>query len=110
MKQFELPLLLAFVGGCAVGLLSFVHLLKWLLHRFHDPVMGLLAGFMVGSVNKLWPWRVEVPDSLVQQNVLPGVYEQATGLSAMTPAALAAVLVGVALVAWLALVDRRQRS
>lgn len=110
VKQFELPLLLAFVGGCAVGLLSFVHLLRWLLHRFHDPVMGLLAGFMVGSVNKLWPWRVELSDSLVQQNVLPGAYEQATGLPAMMPAALAAVLVGVALVAWLALVDRRQRG
>ena len=110
VKQFELPLLLAFVVGCAVGLLSFVHLLKWMLHRFHDPVMGLLAGFMVGSVNKLWPWRVEVPDSLVQNNVLPGVYEQATGLPAMMPAALAAVLVGVVLVVWLALVDRRQRG
>ena len=110
VKQFELPLLLAFVAGCAVGLLSFVHLLKWMLHRFHDPVMGLLAGFMVGSVNKLWPWRVEVPDSLVQNNVLPGVYEQATGLPAMMPAALAAVLVGVVLVVWLALVDRRQRG
>jgi len=110
VKQFELPLLLAFVAGCAVGLLSFVHLLKWMLHRFHDPVMGLLAGFMVGSVNKLWPWRVEVPDSLVQHNVLPGVYEQATGLSAMLPAALAAVFVGVVLVVWLALVDRRQRG
>lgn len=110
VKQFEWPLLLAFIAGCAVGLLSFVHLLKWMLHRFHDPVMGLLAGFMVGSVNKLWPWRVEVPGSLVQQNVWPGVYEQATGLSAMLPAAVAAVLVGVVLVVWLALVDRHQRG
>lgn len=109
VKQFELSLLLAFVAGCAVGLLSFVHLLKWLLHRFHDPVMGLLAGFMVGSVNKLWPWRVEVADSLVQHNVLPAAYEQATGLSAMLPAAALALCVGVALVVWLAWIDRRQR-
>ncbi|HAF91932.1 MAG TPA: DUF368 domain-containing protein, partial [Pseudomonas sp.] len=31
VKQGEIPLLLAFMAGCAIGLLSFVHVLKWTL-------------------------------------------------------------------------------
>ena len=96
----ELALLLAFVAGCAVGLLLFVRVLKFMLHRFHDPVMGLLAGFMAGSLNKLWPWRVPVEGSLLEQNLLPSVYTETSGLPAMQgPAALA--LVFGALLVWL---------
>lgn len=107
VKQGQLPLLAAFVCGCAVGLLLFVHLLKWLLHHFHDPVMGLLAGFMLGSLNTLWPWRIEVAASLAQENVLPQMYQQSTGLPAMQGAAVVAILAGMMVVVVLALSDKR---
>ncbi|MDF1781373.1 MAG: DUF368 domain-containing protein [Alcanivoracaceae bacterium] len=109
VKQGQWPLLFAFVFGCAAGLLAFVHLLKWLLHRFHDPVMGLLAGFMLGSLNKLWPWHVKTAGA-AQDNVLPAVYQQITGLPAMVPAAVAAMFVGALVVSVMIILDMRQQK
>ena len=100
VKQADLLLLFAFLAGCAVGLLSFVHVLKWTLHRFHDTVMALLAGFMAGSLLKLWPWRITGPDGLGDQWLTPSGYSAATGQNAQL--LLAVVMVAVAaLLVWL---------
>jgi putative membrane protein len=47
----------AFGGGCAVGLLAFSRLLKWLLNHRHDATMAFLVGLMVGSLYKVWPFQ-----------------------------------------------------
>jgi putative membrane protein len=57
VKTLDLPVLVPFAAGCAVGLISFVRLLRWLLHRFHGQVVALLVGFMAGSLWKIWPFR-----------------------------------------------------
>lgn len=100
VKQVQWPLLLAFLAGCALGLLSFVHVLKWTLHRYHDTVMALLAGFMAGSLVKLWPWRVADASGVQDQWFSPAGYAAATGQSAQT---LMAILVASAavLLVWL---------
>lgn len=100
VKGVQVPFLLAFLFGCAIGLLSFVHVLKWTLHRYHDTVMALLAGFMAGSLVKLWPWRVADIHGLQDQWFTPAGYSAVTGESAQTLFAVSAVVVAVALV-WL---------
>lgn len=101
VRGMEMWLLISFMAGCALGLLSFVHLLRWLLDRFYNPVMTLLAGFMVGSLARLWPWRVPMEEGALQErNLLPSVYASETGEPAHLIAALLAVLAG-ALVVWL---------
>lgn len=47
----------AFVLGCLIGLLSFSHVLKWLLAHRHDPTMAFLVGLMIGSLYKIWPFQ-----------------------------------------------------
>jgi putative membrane protein len=42
-------MLLVFGSGCAVGLVSFSKVLKWLLARHHALTMSLLCGFMLGG-------------------------------------------------------------
>lgn len=100
VKQAEVSLLLAFLTGCAIGLLSFVHVLKWTLHRFHDTVMALLAGFMAGSLLKLWPWRLNGEQGLGDQWLWPSQYAEVTGQGGQLPLALAMVAIAVGLV-WL---------
>ena len=100
VKQAEFGLLLAFLSGCAVGLLSFVHVLKWTLHRFHDTVMALLAGFMAGSLLKLWPWRLSGEHGLGDTWLWPSQYAAITEQSAQLPLALTMVVVAAGLV-WL---------
>ncbi len=57
IRALEFGTLLIFVGGCLVGLLSVARLITWAFSRFHDSVLALLTGFMVGALNKVWPWK-----------------------------------------------------
>jgi putative membrane protein len=43
--------------GAALGLLSFVRVLSWLLKRYHDLTMAVLIGLMLGSLRRIWPWK-----------------------------------------------------
>ena len=72
---------IAIVGvGAIVGLLTFSRVLKWLFTNFKNYTLAILTGFIIGSLNKIWPWKetltwrtnshgIEVP--LNQQSVSP---------------------------------------
>jgi putative membrane protein len=86
-QTFNIPVLLVFVAGCLVGILSFSRLINWLLDKMHDITIAALAGFMIGSLGKVWPWKiaetfrlnskgVQVP--LLETNVLPNQYMEIT--------------------------------
>lgn len=45
-----------FLIGAAVGILSFSKFLHWLLARWHKETLIVLAGFIIGSLVKVWPW------------------------------------------------------
>ena len=77
-----------FALGCLAGLLSFARVISWLLRHYHNVTIGLLAGFMIGSLNKVWPWKIaetfrvnshgeQVP--FITQNVLPTTFSETTG-------------------------------
>ena len=49
---------IAVVGlGAIVGLLSFSKILKWLFNHYKDYTLAVLTGFIIGSLNKIWPWK-----------------------------------------------------
>ncbi len=43
--------------GAIVGLLSFSRVLKWLFKHYHNLTLAVLTGFVLGSLNKIWPWK-----------------------------------------------------
>lgn len=49
-------ILAVFGIGAVVGILGFSKILKWLLARWNKETMIVLAGFIVGSLVKIWPW------------------------------------------------------
>ncbi|MEZ4981769.1 MAG: DUF368 domain-containing protein [Saprospiraceae bacterium] len=60
LKTFDpasIKVLVVFAAGALVGLGGFSRVLTWTFKKYHDQTMGLLAGFMLGSLNKIWPWR-----------------------------------------------------
>ena len=73
--------IISIVGlGAIVGLLSFSKILKWLFKNYENYTLATLTGFIIGSLNKIWPWKktlstrmnshgIEVP--FKQQSVLP---------------------------------------
>lgn len=46
-----------FAIGCAVGLIAFSNFLSWMFKKAYSLTMALLTGFMIGSLNKVWPWK-----------------------------------------------------
>lgn len=57
VKALDLATLAPFALGCAVGLMAFVRVLRWLLERWHGQTVALLVGVMAGSLWKIWPFR-----------------------------------------------------
>ncbi|MFO7782992.1 MAG: DUF368 domain-containing protein [Desulfatiglandales bacterium] len=53
-------------GGAVVGLISFARLLGWFFQRFHDATMAVLTGLMLGSLRKIWPWKLAVESAPVE--------------------------------------------
>lgn len=43
--------------GAIFGLLSFARLLKWMFRHYKNLTLALLTGFILGSLNKIWPWK-----------------------------------------------------
>ena len=85
VSELNIPVLAIFLTGAAAGIIAFSHLLSWLLDRWHDTTVAVLMGFMIGSLNKVWPWK-EVLETytdshgkmqpLVETNILPGRFEE----------------------------------
>ena len=101
--DLNIPVIAIFAVGAAAGIISFSHLLSWLLKRWHDVTVAVLMGFMVGSLNKVWPWKETaetyldshgVAQPLVQHNVAPGTFEQLTGQPSQPVQAVLLCVVG----------------
>lgn len=76
--------ILTFMVGAIVGLLSFSKVLKWLFANYKNYTLAVLTGFIIGSLNKIWPWKetltwrtnshgIKVPFN--QQSVSPFAFE-----------------------------------
>jgi len=57
IHEKDLKILGTLMLGAMVGLLSFSRLLKWLFDHYKNLTLATLTGFIVGSLNKIWPWK-----------------------------------------------------
>jgi putative membrane protein len=60
VSNFDFKVIAAVGLGAIVGLLSFSRLLKWLFSRYEYLTLSILTGFVLGSLNKIWPWKKTV--------------------------------------------------
>ena len=51
-------LIFVFGLGLLTGLLSFSRVLSWTYKHFQQSTLMVLTGFLVGSLYKIWPWRM----------------------------------------------------
>lgn len=107
VSSFNIPVVLVFLCGAGIGIISFSNVLSWLLKKFYNPTIALLAGFMIGSLNKVWPWKHVLETftnrhgeivPLIEENVLPGNYFTLTGHDAQMGWAIALAFFGFALI------------
>lgn len=53
----DIKLLVVVAIGAVVGILSFSKLLNWLFDHHKNNTLAVLTGFILGSLNKIWPWK-----------------------------------------------------
>ncbi len=66
----NLMILGIFMAGAVVGILGFSKFLHWLLARWHRSTLIVLAGFIIGSLVKVWPWSN--PEAIAQADAAGG--------------------------------------
>lgn len=119
IRSLDLAILGVFAVGCLVGLLSVARVITWAFHRYHDLVLALLTGFMVGALNKVWPWKEtlswrtnsageQVP--LSEASVSPMGYAELTGEESQLLLAITCAVVGLLLVLLVEWVGNKRQS
>lgn len=107
VKGVDIQIIALFMLGCIIGIMSFSRVLSYMFSHYRQVTLALLAGFMLGSLNKVWPWKYtlaytinrhgeQVP--LQQDNVLPWNFEGITGEPSFLIGAIALMLLGSAMV------------
>jgi putative membrane protein len=95
LLSLDVPTVLTFMLGAAVGIIAFSNILRWLLDHYHDLTVAILLGFMIGALRKVWPWKLYEPinETFIREtNILPA------GLSPDVWASIGLMVVGIALV------------
>ena len=110
--ELNIRVIVLFAIGAVAGIIGFSHALTWLLKNCRNATIAVLAGFMVGSLNKIWPWK-EVLETYVdshgvsqplrEANVLPGVF----GGDPQAGLAVACCVVGILLIVAVEVVGKR---
>lgn len=76
--------LLVFGAGAIIGIKVFSKVLNWLFKYHKNIILAVLTGFMIGALNKIWPWKKvleyrmshsgeEVP--FLEKSILPQNYD-----------------------------------
>ena len=119
VNELNVIILGTFAIGAVVGLLSFSHLLGWLLKHFHDITISALAGIMIGSLFKIWPWKHTLStftdrhgetQPLVQENVWPAQFEALTGNAPQLWPALGLALAGIVLILFIEYISTDKKT
>jgi len=116
LHEFNYQVILVFVAGCVTGLMSFVRIVSWVLDKYYQVAIAVLSGFMIGSLNKVWPWKEVLTyriDSKGNQipaldhSVLPNHYYDITGSDPQILQAILLMSMGIGVVVILEKVANR---
>ena len=127
VSNMDIPVLLVFAFGCAVGILAFAKFLNWLLARWERQTMLVLLGFVLGSLVKVWPWNDLdscAHAQLLRTNLLPaemlesgssaGAFQVLTDLGEtldrQVPGAILWCAIGIAVIVLIQVLSHRQKK
>ena len=118
LKTFDISALMVvgtFGLGCLFGLATFSRVLSWTFKHYRNFTIALLTGFLIGSLNKLWPWRNVLEFRMnskgetvpfLEKSVLPGQFEG----EAQVVMALLLMVVGIILILGLERLGRKTET
>jgi putative membrane protein len=115
----DLATITIFGLGCILGLISFSRVLSWIFANYRYQAIALLAGFMLGSLNKVWPWkkvtsfRLDANGDQVpafDKSVLPWHYVADTGKDPLVLQAILMMALGIFIVVFIEKIASRLKT
>ncbi len=117
--EFVIIAILIFTLGYAVGFAGFSRIAYYFLHRNYLRTMAILAGVMLGFLNKVWPWR-EVLEfatnrkgeqvTAFDKSILPWNYYATTGKDPQVLQAILMMALGVFIVVLIERIASRRKT
>jgi putative membrane protein len=103
VRDLQVDIILLFALGCIIGIIAFSNIISWFFRKIPEATLAALTGFMLGSLNKLWPWKEitsyrinsageEVP--FLERSISPFRYTEITGESNQLIPIIICTLVG----------------
>jgi len=121
IHERNLLTIVTFMAGAIIGILSFSRLLKWMFAKHHNVTIAVLSGFLVGSLNKIWPWKEtlttftkhagEPNEEIIpveQVSILPQRFESITGEPSQWMGALGLFCIGILIIAVMEWASRKK--
>lgn len=80
----NIKILMVIAAGAVFGLLSFSKILKWLFEHHRNLTIASLTAFIIGSLNKVWPWKEVIETKtdvhgkvipILEKSILPASYD-----------------------------------
>ena len=77
VKTLNIKVMLIFAAGAFIGITTFSRVLSYALKNFRNITLAVLTGFMLGSLNKVWPWKEKIETMAdghiieLESNILP---------------------------------------
>ena len=119
LVSVDVTVIAVFLIGCVVGILSFSRFLSWLLANYRLTALALLAGFMIGSLNKIWPWKEVLSYRLnenghqipaYERSIMPWNYLEKTGEDPQLFLAILFGALGILLIIGIEKIAERSKS
>ena len=99
VKNLDIVTICIFWIWAIIGIVLFSNVLSWLFKHYKMTTLASLTGFMLGSLNKIWPWKETLDADLwIEKNILPNKYEVITWDSNQIFWAIICFLVGIGIV------------
>jgi putative membrane protein len=107
LRSFQLDVIIVFAAGCAIGLLSFAHILSMMFRLYRQTTFAFLIGMLAASLIVLWPWR-ESAKAGNGFGMLPWTYVETTGQPTQWLEILVCAIAGFAIIVSFEAIVRRR--
>ena len=111
IKNLDIVPILIFLAGAVVGIILFSNVLSRLFKKFKMATLASLTGFMLWSLNKIWPRKETVySEWWAWRNVLPGQFENITWESNQLLWAVICFIIGIGIVLLIEFLGKKFKS
>ena len=117
--DLNIPVILTFIAGAIIGIVAFSNVLSWLFSRLRIITLASMTGFMVGSLNKIWPWKETIETyttsdgilkPLTERNISPMQFETLTGADNQLLLAIMWMTIGFGLILIIELISGKMKK